>query len=213
MAERKWKRFEEAAVGKWKGRGGARVSITPMGEITFDVATYRAMGEPQAVSLLYESETSTIGIEPGYGDDPNTLMVRCRHARSNRIVRSVAFFRKHGLLPVTTLIVPSAYLEGKVLVLEMDKAVALSAGWKKVERAEAKRVAAAEIRDERERQREELRAEKERLKAERHQLSQERVRIRLERQEMERAARESKREVERDRRQWERQHRRASESF
>jgi len=182
------------------------VSITPMGEITFDVATYRAMGEPQAVSLLYESESSTIGLEPGHGDDPNTLMVRCRHARTNRIVRSVAFFRKHGLLPVTTLIVPCAYLEGRVLVLEMAKTIALSAGWKKVERAEAKRVAAVEIRNERERHREELRAEKERLKAERHQLSQERFRIQRERREMERSARERERAIERGRREWERRH-------
>ena len=177
MAGRNWERFEEAAVRKGR-RDVVRVSVNPVGEITFDVETYGRMGEPQAVFLLYEAETQTIGIEPGHADEPNAVMVRTRHARSNRIVRSMAFFKKHGILPVRTLVLPYAYIEGKVLILDMRTAVAYGSGWKKVERAEMKRSEAAEVRADRERRRADLRAEKERLKAERFQISQEKVRLR-----------------------------------
>lgn len=201
MAERNWERFEEAAAKKW--RGGVRVSMNPVGEITFDVETYRLMGEPQAMYLLYDAKTQTIGVEPGNADEPNSLMVRTRHAKSNRVVRSTRFFKKHGILPAETLVLPWAYLEGKVLVLDLRTAVSLGAGWKKAERAEARRVEAAGKRAERERIREEIRAEKERLRAERHQLSQERVRLRNLEREIETNTRRRERQIEQGRRDWE----------
>jgi flagellar biosynthesis GTPase FlhF len=192
MHARKWEVCEEAAAKK-RFVGGVRVSVNPSAEITFDVGTYRAMGEPQAVVLMYEEKTETIGIAPEHADKPHALIVRTRHAKSNRIVRSTAFFKKYGITPATTLILPHAYLEGNVLILDMRTAVAWGAGWKRTERAEAKRLAAAEIRAERAKQREEARAEKERLKAERQQLSQDRARLRAEEQRMKREARERER--------------------
>ena len=204
MVERKWQRFEEAAVRK--GRDAVRVSVNPVGEITFDVETYRRMGEPEAMVLLYEPETQTIGLEPGHADLASAVLVRVRHGRSNRVVRSMAFFKKHGILPLRTLVLPFAYLEGKVLVLDMRTAVAHGAGWKKVERWDAKRVAAAEARAERVRSKGDHSAERERLKAERHQLSQERVRLRKLERDLEVRSREREREIERGRRDWEKRH-------
>jgi hypothetical protein len=127
MTDRKWERFEGAAAKK-RFAGGARVSINPSAEITFDVGTYRAMGEPQAVFLNWEASTSTIGLERGHADEPNAVMVRTRHARFNRVVRSTAFFKKHGILPATTLILPHAYVEGNVLILDLRTAVAWGSG-------------------------------------------------------------------------------------
>lgn len=204
MGERRWQRFEEAAARK--GRDAVRVSVNPVGEITFDVETYRRMGEPQAMFLLYEAETETIGIEPGNADEPSSVLVRTRHSRSNRVVRSMSFFKKHGILPLRTLVLPYAYLEGKVLVLDMRTAVAHGSGWKKVVRADGRRRDAEEVRAERERARSDRSAEKERLKAERHQLSQEKVRLRKLEQDLEARARQRERELIRARRDWETRH-------
>ncbi|HEY2847685.1 MAG TPA: hypothetical protein VGI80_07695 [Pyrinomonadaceae bacterium] len=204
MGERRWQRFEEAAARK--GRDAVRVSVNPVGEITFDVETYRRMGEPQAMFLLYEPETQTIGIEPGNADEPSSVLVRTRHARSNRVVRSMSFFKKHGILPLRTVVLPFAYIEGNVLVLDMRTAVAYGSGWKKVERAEARRRDVAEVRAERERTSNERSLEKERLKAERHQLSQEKMRLRKLEQDLETRARQRERELIRARRDWEMRH-------
>ena len=191
MGQRKWHRFDEPAARNI--HGNIRASITPEGEITFDEATYRELGEPQAMFMLYEPETETIGLEPGSADDRSTVLVRMRHKGRNRVVRSRRFFKKHGILPARTLLIPYAYVEDKVLVLDLRTAVAYGVGWKRVQLAETRRAGAKEVRDERTRALEEIRAEKERLRAERNQLSQERARI----------ARQQ-RETERERREWER---------
>jgi hypothetical protein len=198
---RKWQRFEGAAPRIM--RDAIRASINPMGEITFDVDAYRRLGEPQAMFLLYEPETETVGLEPGHADEPNSVLVRQRHGRSNRCVRSMAFFKKHGILPVTTVRLPLAYIEGKVLVLDLKTAVSIGSSWKKIERADARRVAAAEIHAEREKTKQQRLAEKEKLKAERHQLSQERARLRQQQRELERPERTREREITRSRRDWE----------
>jgi hypothetical protein len=193
MSERKWERFREVAVKKFAYRKGVRVSINPGGEITFDVETYRRMGEPQAVFLNWESATRTIGLEPANVNEASSVLVRARHARTNRVVRSTAFLKKHGVLPETTLIVTDAHLEDKVLVLDTRTTVALASNWKKIEKRESRRAAAAEVRADREKHREELRAEKERLKAERAQLSEDRARLRAEEARLKREARERER--------------------
>ncbi|MBL8181233.1 MAG: hypothetical protein JNL64_06430 [Blastocatellia bacterium] len=57
---REWKEF--AGVAARRIPDEARSSINPSGEITFDIETFRKLGEPQAMFLLYERSTRTIGL-------------------------------------------------------------------------------------------------------------------------------------------------------
>jgi hypothetical protein len=109
-----------------------RSSINPTGEITFDIKTFRKMGEPQAIVMLYEESTRTIGLKPAHPDAANAVLVRVRHARSNRVVRSAPFLRENGIVIETSLRIPYPALEDNVLILDLRTAVKCGkGGWKK----------------------------------------------------------------------------------
>jgi hypothetical protein len=92
LHRRSWKEFKGVAARCIPDE--ARSSINPQGEITFDLATFRKMGEPQAMYLLYDESTRTIGLKPAHPDEPNAVLVRIRHARSNRVIRSQPFLHE-----------------------------------------------------------------------------------------------------------------------
>ncbi len=133
MHKRSWKEFEGVAARKIPDE--IRSSINPGGEITFDLDTFRKMGEPQAMKLLYEPSTRTIGLRPSHPDAHNAVLVRVRHARSNRVVRSMPFLRENGIDVPRTLRFPFPALEDNVLILDLRTAVTCGkGGWKKVKK-------------------------------------------------------------------------------
>ena len=112
-----------------------RSSINPGGEITFDLDTFRKLGEPEAMYLLYEQATRTIGVKPAHPDEPNAVLVRVRHARSNRVVRSRPFLRENGIEVQRTLRFPFPFIEQNILILDLRTAVTCGkGGWKKVKK-------------------------------------------------------------------------------
>ncbi len=134
MRRRDWKEFKGVAARVLPEE--IRSSINPTGEITFDIATYRRMGEPQAMVLLYENSTRTIGLKPASPDTPNAVLVRVRHAKSNRVIRSAPFLHENGIEIETTLRFPFPTLEDNVLVLDLRTAVKCGkGGWKKPQRS------------------------------------------------------------------------------
>lgn len=118
---REWKEF--AGVAARRIPDEARSSINPSGEITFDIETFRKLGEPQAMFLLYERSTRTIGLRPAHPDAPNAVLVRIRHARSNRVVRSRPFLKENGIDIPNTLRFPYPHLENNILILDLRTAV------------------------------------------------------------------------------------------
>jgi hypothetical protein len=133
MHRRSWREFNGVAARRIPDE--VRSSINPSGEITFDLDTYRKMGEPQAIVLLYERSTRTIGLKPAHADSHNAVLVRIRHARSNRVVRSRPFLRENGIEIPTTLRFPYPAFEGNVLTLDLRTAVTCGkGGWKKVKK-------------------------------------------------------------------------------
>lgn len=123
MHRRSWKEFKGVAARIVKDR--IRAGIDPTrAEIKFDNATFRKMGEPQAMHLLYERSTRTIGLRPAHPDSVNAVLVRVRHDRCSRVVRSTAFLREHGIELETPVRIPYPALEGNVLTLDLKTAVA-----------------------------------------------------------------------------------------
>jgi len=136
MLRRNWKEFNGVAARRIPD--SIRCSINPEGEITFDIDTYRNMGEPEAMLLLYEPSSRTIGLKPEHPDTSNAVLVRARHARSNRVVRSMPFLRENGIEIDRTLRFPYPFIEDKVLVLDLRTAVnAGRGGIKKVRKRPA----------------------------------------------------------------------------
>ena len=130
---RSWREF--AGVAARRVPEAARSSINPTGEITFDIETFRRLGEPQAMSLLYEPSTRTIGLRPAHPDLTNAVLVRNRHERSNRVVRSMPFLRENGIEVDRTLRFPFPFIEDRVLILDLRTAVTCGKnGWKKVKK-------------------------------------------------------------------------------
>lgn len=85
--------------------------------------------------LLYERSTRTIGLRPAHPDAPNSVLVRVRHERSNRVVRSQPFLRENGIEIERTLRFPYPFIEQNVLILDLRTAVTCGkGGWKKVKR-------------------------------------------------------------------------------
>lgn len=133
MQRRSWKEFGGVAARRIPDE--ARSSINPSGEITFDIDTFRKMGEPEAMFLLYEEHTRTIGLRPAHPDEHNAVLVRVRHARSNRVVRSKPFLRENGIELDRTLRFTFPFIEDKVLILDLRTAVTCGkGGWKKVKK-------------------------------------------------------------------------------
>ena len=126
MLRRSWKEFNGVAARRIPD--SIRCSINPEGEITFDVDTYRKMGEPEAMFLLYEPSSRTIGLRPAHPDTSNAVLVRARHARSNRVVRSMPFLRENGIELERTLRFPYPFIEEKVLILDLRTAVTAGRG-------------------------------------------------------------------------------------
>ena len=133
MSRRSWKEFKGVAARRIPDE--IRASISPGGEITFDERTFLKLGEPLAMLLFYEESTRAIGLKPEHPDTHNAVLVRVRHARSNRCVRSMPFLRENGIEIEHTLRFPFPFIEDKVLILNLKTAVnAGRGGVKKVRR-------------------------------------------------------------------------------
>ncbi|MBK8467115.1 MAG: hypothetical protein IPL32_14940 [Chloracidobacterium sp.] len=133
MIRRSWKEFKGVAARRIPDE--IRSSINPSGEITFDLDTFKKLGEPEAMFLFYEESTRTIGLKPAHPDAHNAVLVRVRHARSNRVVRSRPFMRENGIELEHSLRFPFPFIEDKVLILDLRTAVTCSrGGWKKAKK-------------------------------------------------------------------------------
>jgi hypothetical protein len=137
MEKYNWKEFGGTAARRVPD--AIRSSINPGGEITFDIDTFEKLGEPEAMFLLYDEAKRTIGLRPAHPDAQNAVLVRIRHERSNRVVRSMPFLRENGIEIDRTLRFTFPYIDGKVLVLNLRTAVTCSrGGWKKIKKRTGK---------------------------------------------------------------------------
>jgi len=90
-----------------------------------NLKTYLRMNEPEAVVLLYDSDTRTIGVRPSRVEVPNAILVHTRHSRYNRVFRSRKFLVKHNIELKSTIQFPSAEIDTDgVLILNLKESVA-----------------------------------------------------------------------------------------
>lgn len=90
-----------------------------------NLKTYIRMNEPEAVVLLYDSETRTIGVRPSRVEVPNAILIHARHSRYNRVFRSRKFLVRHDIELKNTIQFPSAEIDTDgVLILNLKESVA-----------------------------------------------------------------------------------------
>lgn len=100
------------------------VTLNPKGELVLSLKTYRQMKEPAAVILLYDRNTDTIGLRPASDETRNAIVVRTRHSRYNRVVRSLPFLHEHGIRLTRTVQFPTARIDDQgVLCLPLRERI------------------------------------------------------------------------------------------
>ena len=118
-----WDEFKDTAARRMPERLYA--TINPRGDFVVNLKTYIRMNEPEAVVLLYDRDTWTIGVRPSRLTVPNAILVHTRHARYNRVFRSRKFLAKHGIKIETTMQFPTAEIDADgVLILNLKEMVA-----------------------------------------------------------------------------------------
>lgn len=118
----KWEEFKETAARRMPARLYA--TLNPRGEFVINIKTYIQLNEPEAVVLLYDRDTRTIGIRPSRTEIPNAIFVHTRHERYNRVIRSKPFLIANEIEITRTIQFPTAVidLEG-VLILNLKESV------------------------------------------------------------------------------------------
>ena len=58
-----------------------RVGITEIGRLTINYTAFRAMGQPEAVHLLFDPVNALVGLKPVYPTTPNAKILKRRRDR------------------------------------------------------------------------------------------------------------------------------------
>ncbi len=95
------------------------VTLNPKGEIMIGAMAFGKMGRPDAVVLLYDRETDSIGLKPTHPKTPNSYPMVTKKNGRHRVVRAARFCRDYGIKFDRLMVFNAPKLEGEVLVLEL----------------------------------------------------------------------------------------------
>lgn len=116
--KRKWAEFASSPPP----RAGSRlyVSLNQKGIIAINRRTYQALGEPEAVSLLFDIDNLTIGLRPCGLLMPNAFPIAQRGATGTHIIWALSFTNAHQIFVTGTIRFLKPEIEDGVLVLDLN---------------------------------------------------------------------------------------------
>lgn len=117
---RKWIEYSEPAP---VGREELYVSLRPEGRMTFSEKTYKAVGEPAQVVLLWDPEGDAIGVRPASRNAVNAFTLQRAGRHGARLISCGRFLRKHDLRLDHTVRFPMAHVEDGILILDLHTRV------------------------------------------------------------------------------------------
>jgi hypothetical protein len=123
MTDCNFDEFEDGPVGR-RGKN-AHVSLNPRGYFLVNGKAILAMGEPDAVVLMFDSEKKIIGMKRSPIDRKNAFRLEtCGRRTSGRMVYAGNFCRRHQITPTETIIfaAPEVNKDG-VLMLDQNDAI------------------------------------------------------------------------------------------
>lgn len=95
-------------------------TLNPHGDIVITNFTFRALGEPEHVLLMYDQRNHTIGIQgKNKALAKNAYPVRRRGSHGGRVIRGYRLCREFGIRMDRTVRFPYAEMEGGVLILDL----------------------------------------------------------------------------------------------
>lgn len=118
-----WQEFKQTAARRMPDRLYATLNAS--GEFVINLKTFIKLNEPEAVVLLYDRDTRTIGIKPSRIEVPNAILVHTRHERYNRVIRSKPFLVANEIEVTRTVQFPTAVIDIEgVLILNLKESIA-----------------------------------------------------------------------------------------
>jgi hypothetical protein len=100
--------------------GGLYVSMNSKGEIVLNAAAFEKLGAPKAVTMMFDMETSTIGLRPTSPLMPNAHPVALKEGNRRR-VGAPGFVRKYDIKLDGTIKFRTPAIEDGILVLDLKK--------------------------------------------------------------------------------------------
>ena len=118
--ELNWEEFEEGPVEANSKR--LHVSINRRGNMFLNRHAIDAMGEPQAVVLLYDRRRSIIGLKPASSNRHNAYRLKRKNRASGRVLYSSNFCRRFAICPDETLGFTAAEInKDGILILDLNE--------------------------------------------------------------------------------------------
>ena len=116
---RKWDEFKE--IGPRRLPDQLYASILPKkAEFIISGRTFHKLNEPEAVVLLFDRESQTIGVRPSRLDVPHAVPVRRFKDRTAVVFRSTRFLAKHRIFLKQAVEFPTAAIDTEgILILNL----------------------------------------------------------------------------------------------
>ncbi|MFT3743938.1 MAG: hypothetical protein QM785_06540 [Pyrinomonadaceae bacterium] len=107
---------------------GIRVTMGKRGEFYLNKAAWEALGEPEAVELMFDLGRAVIGMQKVDPWVEDTFPVKAKNTSSGRIIRANPFVVHHQIKPPRTVIFNKAHMDEGVLSLPLQAITAVSKG-------------------------------------------------------------------------------------
>ena len=82
--------------------------------------TFQLLGEPEAVSLLFDIDNLSIGLRPCDLLMPNAFPLAPRGKTGGHVIWAMSFMKAHQIHPTGTIRFLNAVIENGVLVLDLN---------------------------------------------------------------------------------------------
>jgi len=114
---RNWIEFDEGPATP--GRQDLYATLNKRGEMIINRHTFEAMDRPEAVNVLLELETCTIGLRPASRLAPNAFPLKPKGNCDNHVIRIQPFCTRHEIKPAETIRFVAPLIEDGVLTLRL----------------------------------------------------------------------------------------------
>ncbi len=116
--ERKWIIYSEPPT---RVTNGLYLSINKIGELMLGRGSYEALGQPEAVYLMYDPDNDLIGLRKTEPLMPNAFALRAKGDSGNYVVRAKPLCLKHDLRFDGTVQFLETSVEGETLTAHLLK--------------------------------------------------------------------------------------------
>ena len=127
---RNWMGFDE--FSDRRGADSTYVTMNHKGEIVINRYTFKTINEPDAVVMLFDPETDTIGLRPASPQMPNAFLVRLRTECGHRVICARPFAKKHDIRLDHTLRFREPVFEDGILILDLRNMINAARGPRKL---------------------------------------------------------------------------------